>query len=177
MKYLGCPEDWSSAAKDDGGNVDWDGVEIQILGHLTRICSGAMPRIYIKERGKQISWLFSKATEHPFFWLIHIAADLSSHWIKTAVTVKPNRECSQMLNKIQFDLVIVYFALSFINLLELCTNSTPAQGRWWLPESARSWGPGRSPGPEPASSRRSRYRRWVHSWRRGFICAFVAFTD
>ena len=49
--------------------------------------------------------------------MVYIAADLSSYWIKTAVTVTTERGVFSMLNKIQFGLVIVYFALSFINLL------------------------------------------------------------
>ena len=74
--------------------------------------------------------------------MVHIAADLSSHWIKTSVTLT-----AEILNKIQVGLVIVFFALSFIYLLGARANLRLLDGLR-DPRDARQHPPGLALAPE-----------------------------
>ena len=41
------------------------------------------------------------------FWLVNVAADLSSYWMKTAATASADQGISQLLNKLQVGLLIL----------------------------------------------------------------------
>ena len=58
----------------------------------------------------------------PFLWLVHIAADLSSHWMKTAATASSEMEVFSNIEQCMF---IVCLAILFFTSL-----SNPYHSGW-----------------------------------------------